>query len=600
MSTFAQPVQRRLFTRVKTSYDPGFYDHTPIVGRRPRRVDILFDQAFPMHNDDYSTTNKVSGAGLFLASSLRQTDIDNRYRMFFLRIPLTHGPTYRYASYKQIIEVSPKPEPNFLILSLFNTNIRATVDEVNQLLDRSPNAFPIIGGPAVSASNNLEKLAKIFPPSTIFVKGAGEHILPHIIDCLSYQYMDTAVVDAATHNPEGDFFWEHGKGLPLYPEVIHRLLSRTLKGIYFKHHDFILHDEEVNTLTEEELRALRVDFSLQAEDVARRGNMRMFATRGCYTRYTHPKCCSFCSINHYPVPIAKTPLEYIDELRDIKAQIENGTLSGNARYLNYGDDDFLGNKAASLQFLRLLIAFPELCDYFYFDFQTSILALYKDADELISLLKKINLYKLDIGTDGFEKGTLRYLRKPYNMKMVSSVAAKLSRELPNTTQEHYVIFTYPQITPQELLATIRNLRELKRNNPTFEFDLGSNIFPCAIPGTKIYEDAPAELKEKNTETINGISVPVPFSLMPEDKRIMTILEEQLSYDNIVRELRRNGEEALIKIELLRQRKRMKNPTVSVNLLGWLTSKDEIIMYAALCILEKRLKRVIRAEKKSNP
>ncbi len=387
---------------------------------RPRKPLLVFDMALPSKNG--RTTTAVSGAAFSLATSLRRAKVATPY---FMQTPFAVTTKGRRISFPKQFEAESRPL--IFALTLYDSYFAAIQEEVRAIKQFYPEARILIGGPSVNTCTDLKELAQFFPEATALVKGDGEEVLIELAQTLAREEIDWQKIE-------------------------------TLNGLYIQEAGREYCNETASVLNPENFNDLPgiTAYPVLIQDIKARGSLEISTSRSCKYR------CVFCSHKYHQQPLYWTAERITEELFRIKDMIKKGILPGQARWLCFNDDDFFQDTERAIRFLEIVADDPSLGKYFGFDFQGSVGSFFikkKINVELLDLLARLKYVHIGLGTDGFHPHALKHLRKGgYTWAMAQELMAQLyKREIP---QQHYVILTYPDLTPQILYETAENILDL--------------------------------------------------------------------------------------------------------------------------------------------
>jgi len=423
------------------------------IFKRAAKITIALDMAF--HKPDFDVhysryTPSVTMAGSILVSVLQHQDINGLINPIFMEKPLIEG--HR--------GFSKKNNPKFFFISLYDKFFKKTAEEAKRIREKYPDAFIIIGGPSINTTENLKKLAPYFPASTVFFKGDGEKIQIELLKLLA---------QASPNQPfEPDFI----------EKLNNTIEKHNIKGLYMKHFDFEIYNNEENKISEVEFEATPRQYDLPEliKDIKKQGWLRLSTSRGC------PYRCVFCSHKIHFKQIRWSPQRSIQELKRIRHLIKKGILPEEAKNLVFDDDDFFLKRGAAKEFLNILLEDKQLSNYFTFSFQGSVKSL--NNQELLDLLARLNQYNMTtlyIGTDTLDQEDLIFLDKPNNsIEEAFSLIDQLEQR--KIRQVHYIILITPIATRENLLETIRKIELYMKLCPTF--------IPIFVAHLSVYENTP--------------------------------------------------------------------------------------------------------------
>jgi hypothetical protein len=380
---------------------------------------VRFDMACQRLNE-LSPVRVVTTAALALASTLTTSGVA---KVDFMRKPLTNAVD---------VGATLGKAPLAFALTVFDHDLRRLIEEVKKIHELYPQSFVLLGGTSVNTAKNMKDLAGFFPGTVILYKGDGEKGMASLVKILENE------------SPLRPFSTDTQQAL------------KQMGGIYVRHFDFEYRDEEPNQLTAKEASDARNDYGIPelAEEIKKFRCLPLITSRGCNNH------CSFCSMQYHSKIVGWSAERIIEELRLIRALIEQGKLPEEAKTISFDDDNFLLNRKRGKAFLAQFAADDSLRNYFHLSFQASVDTFYRGKAmdiELLDLIVAANP-AVSIGTDGFHPQALREFNKKYTWAQAKALFHALAKR--NVRQTHYGILTYMEISPIVLIRSIRNMRDV--------------------------------------------------------------------------------------------------------------------------------------------
>ena len=409
----------------------------------------------------------VSVGGQWLASSLREHDIP----FMFFKEPFNKIKPAKLR--KELLRLR-KRNVKIIGISLYGLDFdkaKANIEYIRRVL---PDVWIVAGGPTVNSAD-MKDLAQVLPEVDCFVKGDSERAFSRLARML----LNMNRYDVLTKRQE-------------------MAISR-LKGVYFKHFDFVHHNGRPNVISKKHFNGLQLLWDIQElrEDIKEHGYLSLNTRRGCKYR------CIFCSHQFRKKPVAWTAPKIVRELKRIKGLIEAGVLPKEAASVAFCDDDFFQDPIRAKKFLRMIIEDEALNNYFSFVFESSLPSfLNKDKEvdfDLMELLSQLKQRRVLLGTDSFSDDELRYfVKNHYGVKEIEKVVEAF--EEYKILNAHFVILTSYGSTTKSILDNINKMLDLCKRYPNYfrikisNFGLilqsGSALDKLAskgkIPGIKIY------------------------------------------------------------------------------------------------------------------
>jgi len=420
------------------------------IRKAPVKV-LLFKNIF--NSADKEQTRGFCSASLYLASGLKRKGIDVIFSE--AKIPLDKNDSLFF---KEEIERILCKEQNikFICISLCEGFFEQARDLIKFIRART-KAFIAVGG--VMPTLTPEHVFVHLPECNCLIRGAGEDVLPRLVELLSNKDIDSNFTEEEL-------------------------------GLFSGFNGFLFHSRRVfissglniiNAPLNYDDSLLDLNF-LNKEDV--KDGLNLFTSRGCYN------CCTFCTSFGKGKLLAKSFTEFKKIIANYLKRLNEvfgDKIPASALMLAFHDDDFLADHKRAGEIFSYLLKQPVRIDFF----QTGINSFFKRRKEgylqaldrgLIEAIspeifvkgKKRNLY---IGTENFSNPELIRLGKGYEFKKVEKVVAALSKK--KIYQSHHLILSNQLTGISDLLENLLKISVLRIKYNEF-FNILTPIIPYLV------------------------------------------------------------------------------------------------------------------------
>lgn len=412
---------------------------------------LLFKNIF--NSIDKEQTRGFCSASLYLASGLKRKGIGVIFSEAKIPVKEEDFPAFR----DEVEEVLCKGQDiKVICISLCEGFFEQARDLIKFIRART-KAFIVVGG--VMPTLTPEHVFVHLPECNCLIRGAGEDVLPRLVELLSDKNIDSNFTEEELN------------------------LFSGLNGLIFhSRHAFISSGLNIiNTPSNYDDSLLDLKF-LNKEDVIY--GLNLFISRGCYNN------CFFCTSFGKGRLLAKSFAEFkkitSDYLKRLN-QIFSGKIPDSALMLAFHDDDFLADHNRAAKIFSYLPKQPLRIDFF----QTGINSFFIRKKQgysqslnkaLIKALspkvfvrgKKRNLY---IGTENFSDTELNRLGKGYGFKKIEKVVAALSEK--KVYQSHHLILSNQRTGIAQLLENLLKIVILRIKYKEF-FNILTPIIPYLV------------------------------------------------------------------------------------------------------------------------
>jgi len=421
-----------------------------LIRKTPAKI-LLFKNIF--NSADKEQTRGFCSASLYLASGLKRKGIGVIFSEAKIPVNKEDSPDFR-----DEIEGVLCKEQNIKVIciSLCEGFFEQARDLIKFIRART-KAFIVVGG--VMPTLTPEHVFVHLPECNCLIRGAGEDVLPRLVELLSGKNIDSRFTEKELNAFSG------------------------LNGLIFhSRHAFISSGLNIiNAPANYDDSLLDLNF-LNKEDVI--DGLNLFISRGCYNN------CIFCTSFGKGKLLAKSFIEFkkitSDYLKRLN-QIFNDKIPASALMLAFHDDDFLADHNRAVKIFSYLSKQPLRIDFF----QTGINSFFNRNKQgysqnlnrgLIKALspkvfvqgKKRNLY---IGTENFSNTELSRLGKGYEFKKIEKVVAVLSKK--KVYQSHHLILSNQLTGVAELLENLLKIVILRIKYKEF-FSILTPIIPYLV------------------------------------------------------------------------------------------------------------------------
>lgn len=438
-----------------------------------------------------SANIKIVPFGLVsLASMLKKHQVGVVHKCIgeFTELSFTPEKIKNNPDIKELFKSVKKFNPDILGISVYDMQLPFIKELIKQIKPFFKGLI-IVGGPSAIL---YPKMLIDLLDCDMVIRGDGEFVFKQVTEILSQE--------------------------PSQQQLIKELSS--LSGILYRDnagntHNFSVH--KIHRLSSEQLNSIDINWNY----LNKTKDIYFQTSRGCMGK------CSFCCPS---IPkkwrglTTKKIIEYLYQIKETNIYAKSGTKI----MVTFSDDDFLEDQNRAIQFFKEYSK-HQLYNHFYLRLQASIRSLHNEDKintDLIDAIKGSQIALMAIGSDAMNNSDLALYQKGYEVDKIINVTEYLTSQ--GIRSLHHVIFSNHLSTPQTILESLENIKQMSDKQFNFKVLINHYLIPSksALINRRIKEAGMEHLIQKQViKLADNSDFDIPFGIFPQNINALELLKE---------------------------------------------------------------------------